>query len=330
MTTPSRRTPLFRLVPCLLAGLLVASPLLAGVVSEVPRGVTRLGLLLCPDGDCSDEAYWIGTQTDHSESSIVLIDTILDRDDRTAAGRQVLRLRFEQAITRAQGHVTAERPVAAQTALSEADHTLRRWSGSPSTQALFSHAYLHGAAAQLSGTDPLPHFRQAAAVAWTQEVTPPLAGLEVGAWRQALAETAEGPTATLVLGGVSNPQGRYALNGVDLGPGELEVQVLPGAHRVTCSESGSERAWKRDLEVRPGTTTHVGCELTPADDPLWIEARLLEAAGTNEAPVEVLERLADWCRWNNIHRLTLLRVTGRPGHWVLDEAVFEPHLRRFL
>lgn len=301
----------------------------AGMVADLPPSAARAGLLLCADGDCDTEATWL-EQSAWRGLPVVRLDAMFDGDDRSQAGRDRLAERYGAALERALDHVRADRLQSASAALVEADHTLARWSGSPPNRLLFAHAWLRGTVAVRSGMAGTEHFQQATAVAWTQDVQPLTDGPELAVWHTALARAAEGPTGRLRIAPFPSPGGRYALNGVDLGTGDHVVTVLPGRHRVTCTEDGTGRTWRRELALRGGQELAVSCDLTPADDPAWLTAQLQTAAQTRQAPPVVAERLADWCRWHNVQRLSVIRVSDEGAGFEATEAVFDPHLRRFL
>lgn len=314
----------------MLSALLIVGAALAGVVADVPRGETRASLVVCRAEDpCAQHALWIESLEGEGDRPLLPVDAVLVLDGVEMEGGETLEAKFAGAVARAR-HLWDERRLPeADIALDDAARALERWSGTPATDALFELHYLRGAVAVARGGDPTDTFRQAAAVAWNRSVTLPVAdGPAAQAYYAALpALLAEG-TGTLRL--APPPDGAsWYLDGVELGPREARVDVLPGVHRVTASSPTRVRTWRKDVMVQTGRAREVSAAFTAADDATWVRTQLLALYDGSPLPREVAAMLTAWCERRNVHDLRLLRVReDASGGYLLDKVVYDPRLKR--
>ncbi len=298
---------------------------LAGVVSDVPPGETRVDLVVCHDDQpCAQMAYSIELLPGQAGRAILPLDQLLERDGGEWEDGESLGARFDAAMDRARAGWAAGRADDAARALDDAADALARWSGTADPQRLFDLAYLRGAVAIKRGEDPEADFRQAAAVAWNRSVTLLVEDPAAKPYYAVLDRLVGEGTATLRFD--EPPDGAtWYLDGVELGARALEVQVFPGTHRVTASHAGKIRTWKRDVLVLAGRTRAVSAAFSPADDASWVRARIREAFATHTLPKEVKELLSAWCARKNVAvaRLVTLDEAGK-----LVTATYDAQLRR--
>lgn len=305
---------------------LLASAALAGMVTSVPPGETRVGLLLCrTEAPCADDGWWIETLPGERARPLLMLDAVLEIDGAEIEGTDTLRDRFVAAMGRARVAWTAKRWNEAEFALSDADALLRRWSGTVSSQDLFDLAYWRAAVALQKGEDPTDDLRQAAASAWNREVRLALEdGAVATAYYDELPRLVAGGTGTLRL--AAPPLGAlWYLDGVELGGNPYEVQVFPGTHRVTAVHADMLRTWKKDVLVARGRTSDVAAAFTEADDPKWVRDQLRAAYTSGTIPKEIKELLSAWCARRNVHELRVLMVE-EPQR--LRTLTYDPGLRR--
>ncbi len=304
---------------------------LAGVVTDVPAGETRVDLVVCPtDEPCAQLAYRIEQLPGQAGRAILPLDQLLERDGAEWEDGERLSDRFDTAMDRARAAWAATRADDAGRALEDADAVLRRWSGTADPQRLFDLAYLRGAVAVARGEDPEADFRQAAAVAWNRTVTLPVGDPAAKPYYEVLDRLVGEGTGTLRFS--PPPDGAtWHLDGVALASGPTEVRVFPGVHRITAVHDGKIRTWKRDVPVLAGRVREVDAAFSPTDDASWVRARVREAFLGVEAqvpptlPKEVKELLSAWGARKNVLLIRLVTMTEDGPLQVLD---YEVALRR--
>ncbi|MFZ5478587.1 MAG: PEGA domain-containing protein [Myxococcota bacterium] len=297
---------------------------LAGVVTDVPPGETRVGLLVCPtEAPCADDAWRIAELRGERDRPLLMLDAVLELDGSEWEGGFTQAQRFADAMARARTAWAAKRWGEAEIALADAEGALRRWSGTAPTQDLFDLHYLKGAVALQRGDDPETDFRQAVAVAWNRTVTLPVEDPAAKPYYAVLDRVIADGTGTLSL--AEPPDGgAWHLDGVELGRGPARVDVFPGVHRVTVKAEGKLATWKKDVQVFPGAAQEVSAKFSPADDATWVRARLREAFDEGKLPPEVMKVLSAWCGRKNVTELRILMM--RDG--ALRVVVVDPVVRR--
>ncbi|MFN7145132.1 MAG: hypothetical protein ACK4YP_15250 [Myxococcota bacterium] len=297
---------------------------LAGVVTDVPPGETRVDLVVCRDDNpCAQMAYAVELLPEARGRAILPLDQLLERDGGEWEDGEKLGARFDGAMDRARAAWAAGRFDDAARALEDADAALDRWSGTADPQRLFDLAYLKGAVALQRKEDPEADFRQAAAVAWNRTVALPVEDPAGAAYYAVLDRLVGEGTGTLRFD--APPDGAtWHLDGVALGEGPAEVTVFPGVHRVTATHAGKIRTWKRDVQVHAGRVRPVSAAFSPADDASWVRARVREAFDTRSLPKEVRELLTAWCERKNVAVVRFVTLDGS----VLRTATYDVALRR--
>ncbi len=210
--------------------LLLAAPALAGMVGEVVPGTARAGLLLCaPGSDCVAESRWYA---DHPLSSTLptmfFSQALADAGDLYARELET-RSVFKDALAEARATAAAEGDASA--ALSRADAALAAATGVIEHQPLFDLAYLHGVEALRRGdTGAQAWFSRAASVAWNREVTLPVVSPAItSAWQAGQHAVLHARRSTVQLAAPPEPA-TWAVDGVDLGTGEVKKQRLADGH----------------------------------------------------------------------------------------------------
>jgi hypothetical protein len=296
----------------------------AGVVTDVPPGETRVGLLVCPTEEpCAEDVWRIEKIRSEAERPLLMLDAVLELDGAEWEGPLTLAQHFAEAMARARAAWGAKRWGEAEIALGDAEGALKRWSGTAATQDLFDLHYLKGAVALQRGDDPAGDFRQAVAVAWNRTVTLPVGDPASKPYYGVLdAVIAEG-TGTLTL--AEPPDGgAWYLDGVELGRGPARVSLFAGVHRVTVKADGKLSTWKKDVQVWSGQAQEVSARFSPADDAAWVRARLRDAFDSGSLAPEAMKVLSAWCARKNVTELRVLMVRDD----TLRVVAFDPRLRR--
>lgn len=291
--------------------LVLVAPSLAGMVGEVGPGSPRVGLLLCAaESDCLAEARWFA---DHPVSSTLptmfFTQALGDAGDLYA--RQLeSRQAFRDAVTDARAAAAAEGDASG--ALQRADQALAAATGVIGHQLLFEHAFLHGVEALRRGErDAQAWFSRAASVAWTREVRLPVVSPAItSAWQAGQHAVLHARRATVRL--AAAPEGAaWAVDGVDLGVGELRVEVFPGRHRFTAT---TERARTAVLlvDVPAGGTTELAALFPPEAEAATLHASVTTVFAGGPADPTVEAALGAWATQRGVGELVLLYVATGP------------------
>lgn len=298
---------------------------LAGVVTDVPAGETRVDLVVCPtDEPCAQLAYSIEQLPGQAARAILPLDQLLERDGAEWEDGERLGDRFDDAMDKARAARAAGRLDDAARALDDADAALRRWSGTADPQRLFDLAFLRGAVAVARKEDPEADFRQAAAVAWNRSVTLPDGDPATAPYYAILDRLVGEGVGTLRF--LAPPDGAtWHLDGVALQAGPTEVRVFPGVHRITAVHDGKIRTWKKDFPVLAGRVREVSAAFSPADDANWVRAQVRDAFVTHTLPKEVKELISAWGARKNVAQVRLVVLTPEGK---LQAMTYEVALRR--
>jgi hypothetical protein len=319
----------------------------AGLVTSVPAGVTEVVVLLCPDIDtCGEEMWFLVDQDRYLRSSVLLLDSILEADSGNwQAGRRQDEA-FAAALERARGEARAGRWSTVDAAISDAEQALKSWDGPVENQALFDLYYLRGASRLAQGGEPGISFEQAAAAAWNRSVAPTLEAPSAVAAYYAAVDALVAQESCVLRLEASLPGTRYALDGVPLGAGPLELRVLPGRHRLTAEQADTPFRWKQDLVLPAGRERSARASFTRVADSAWVLAQALAALESGELAPPVGDLLSAWAVRSNVHAIELVEVRpkgGRPAvgavpaaagvahanDYDLVRARYEPRSRRF-
>lgn len=313
----------------------------AGIVAAPPEGARSVVLLLCPDeATCSDETFWLAHHPELEKEPIVLVDVLLAQNAARQEDNTARQIRFRNALEDAGARLAAGDHSGAAFALDLAEQALAGWTGTAGTQELFDLHFLRGALSVRRGGTGEDSFAAAAAVAWNRSVRLPVSDAKVSAaWTAALRRTLEAGTGRLRI--EAGPPGTsYFLDGIELGPGPLVVDVFGGTHRVTATHpSGQE--WRGELVVVPGRTAKARARLSLADDTRWVTTQLGRALDTRQVDPELGELLRGWCEHFGVRTLRLVRAdvdgpvsVDAAGNralpaYSLRAVWYDPQVRRF-
>lgn len=323
----------------------------AGLVATPPEDAREVAVLACPPDDCSDAMFWVTHEPALERVPILVIDALLAENAAEVAQGEAAAAEWRAALERARTAVIDQKWSVADGALDDAERILGEWRGTATTDELFALWFTRGAAALGSGrrrgTDA---FRTAAVLAWNRSVAPP-AGLEgyASPYYAALADLLDEGTGTLVV-----PEGgaaaRYRLDGVDLGPPPIRVQLFPGVHRLTAADPGSRTEWRGDVTIQPGRTSTLRARFPTGEEAARTAEALARAVDEHRLDPEVAELLTDWGVRHGLRTIRLLRLdprdpapspAGRPGArddgaaghilpvYELREVTYDPVVRRF-
>jgi hypothetical protein len=290
----------------LLPLLLASAPLRAEVLSAPEPGRPELTLLVCPSPiTCPEALMWVDNQGGLGGEGLLLLDAVLELDTGEWEDGEDKALRFRESLAAARAELQAGRPALAEGALSEAESTLSRWSGTATSAELTEVAWLRGALELVWEQDPGPAFRQAAVWAWNQPFEPPLSEpTALRRWGEAERALAVEPPGRLRLR-AGLPGTVYALDGVTLGPGPVEVSLPAGLHRVTAWQEHTAIRWAASLAVEPGALTESAARFSRVADPQWVSDQIEAAIRGQPLPDPVSELLAEWCTRHGVRRLRL-------------------------
>ena len=310
----------------------------ASIVGEPPEGARTVTLLLCPEpATCSDETFWLTHLPDLEQTPIVLVDNLLAMNAARQANNTGRSIQFRDALLAARGAVTAQDWSAATFALDEVERALDGWTGSPTNQELFDIHYLRAVIAQARHIDAADSLSAAAAVAWNRTVTLPVPDEATAtAYYAALADVIHGGTGSLHLD--AGPVGTvYFLDGIELGPGPLDLQAFPGAHRLTAFHPSSTQEWRATVTLQAGRTVRARARLSLAEDEAWVTAALNRALEDRQVDPEIGDLLRGWCERFGLKTVQLVRAapasTDNPdplSAFTLHAVTYDPMVRRFI
>lgn len=310
----------------------------AGVVTEPPEGATRVALVLCADEERCDEELYEATQlVALADEPIMRVDTLLAQRAALRAEADTVADRYAAALERARAAAAAGEWTTADYALTDASRVLGEWTGTPPHQALFDHAWLQGLVARGRGLDAAEAFRDAAAIAWNRTVTFPVADEPaIDAYYAQLADLVAAGTGRLVLEPLAEGA-TWQLDGVELGPGPLEVEVFPGPHRLTARHTQTGQAWRGEVVVQPRRVSRARARFSLAEDARWVTEALGRALDDRKVDPELAELLRGWAERYGVRTVRLVRIRlpeaapGAPAAPpVLQWTAFDPLRRRFV
>lgn len=256
-------------------------------------------MLVCPENDgCADERAWLAAR---QPGLIVVIDEESSRDAFVATDGDVA---FAAAVEAADYAVQDRQWTKAIAHLDEAESALASWPGTVENHLLVRMYVLRGAALSHLGRDGVEvAFRQAAASAWHHE--PDQRGLETT--DQFALDTERRKLITSGTGRLVVPgSARWWLDGVPVE--SREIEVLPGAHRLTAVESGKMRTFVAVVPVLPGRTVTVTPTWGPGEESDWFLGELSVGIATLSADTVATTLLADWCRRHEVSTLHLAQI----------------------
>jgi hypothetical protein len=300
-------------LPALLALIAVLAPrgARAGLETELPEDRRQVRLLVCDDmQDCARDATFIESVEGGSGRPFLPVEIVLAPEE-VGAGEEIDRpMEWRSALDAAEALVAKGRGEAALKELDRAQAAMRAWPEVVPQKDLVMAHWLRGAALLLStGSGYEYDFRQAAALSNVGRATSfefPAAPDKVeAAWTAEQRKVVNGGTGRLKLGD-AGPNVVYSVDGVPTATRELTL--LPGLHRVTASSPGAIRTWVAEVPVLPARTAEVTADFAPVDDLPWVHDGLDQAFATLQAPGELTELLAAWCKRHGIQKLEVLAV----------------------
>lgn len=324
-------------------GLALSSATAAPVIAP-PEGAQYLTVLACAADGCSDRLFWLQYEPAFEQEPVMVVEALLADDTAMTADSDMAEA-FEAAVERARLDVLEGHWAQAESALDDAEQVLEQWRGAPDNQALFAMWYLRGVATAIEGrSSGAPSFRKAAAAAWNRSVALP-EGTEGWAepYYEALEHQLGEGTGTLVIEAGSSST-TYWLDGVELGPAPIRVQLFGGRHRLDALGESRAQQWRSEVLVRAGETTTARARFPGGDDELWAAAALevgIDRAWLEPEMAELLERFADRhsLRWLRLLRLDPEQelqpdeieqaAGGGLPTFHAREIWYDPRLRRF-
>jgi len=295
---------------------------LAAPLTSPPPGATELTLQVCHSA-CDDEAWWLGVQPAWEDEPILLAQALAYEQAALLVERRQLQV-FEGALARGEAAFAAGDLDEAAFELGYALDALER-STATASNAAHARLYLTLAATrqELGPRFAAPDlYRAAAALAWTQPLDVPEALVPYRqAYDDALVSLLAERLATVSLEG----DAVYALDGVLLGPGPVQVRVFPGPHRLTATEPVSGRQWREHVEVGPGQAVTARARFVPSEDGDWLNAELAALFTEGRMSTEAADLLTAWARAHHLRELQLVMAeTTDP-----QELLFEVHAVRY-
>jgi hypothetical protein len=284
----------------------------AGMVGEVLPGTPRVALLLCAAGsDCVEEARWYADQpASMAAPTLFFAEALADPGDvwaKVLASRDT----FDKALAAANEAVRSRRDALA--TLQSAEAALAEVTGVVPQQALFDLAYLHGADSLRQGRgDHRLWFAKAAAIAWNRSVTLPVEESDVTtAWKAGQHAVLHMQRTSLHL--LPAPENAvWAINGVELGSGEIEVQIFPGTHRLTTAVPGRARVWVATLEAQAGQGVTAAANFPPEMGVDALHAAVGASFAGEPLSADAAATLSAWCGQRGIRELSLVWVAHGP------------------
>ena len=310
----------------MLLSLLLAAPAWASLATEPPPGAHHVALLVCEDVDlCAEEMWVVEALEEFRDTPLLLVDAILQRQDGTWDGGEKLTGLFSTALEAAKTAYAEQKWAVAEAALDDAEDALHRWQGSPENQAIFELHFMRGAVRQARGPT-YGHelsFGQAAAASWNRTVHfPPVAEVSIASYYESLsALISEGVGRVHLDEGL--PGTVYALDGVPLGEGPVEVSVFPGEHRVSATQAITGFGWVGQLQVLPRRTATAAARFERVGDVAQVNAELGRAFQSRTLPNPLAVALSEWCARYAVTEVTIVRATpirARHRESQVDEA----------
>jgi len=294
----------------------------AGVVMSPPPGAPEIALLLCaPDDPCEAERAWLDARPEP-----VLPLEALFFDERGAPPPAPIE-RFREHVVEAREALEAASLGEALHALDRAEIALARSMEAPTNEELFDFYFIRAAvrASQRRDVARDELFLLAAAVSWNRMDRPPGWGEP---WRDAYYDAMEAlltqAPAELRLEG----PGRFALDGIELGPGPLVLRALPGRHRLTAVSEDSTRRWRRDVTLESGDAITLTADLLDRDHPAEVAVALIEAHETRDMEARVGDFLARWSADHALVRFTFIVLEPDGDGFRASAVRYDPVPRR--
>ena len=310
----------------------------AGIVGEPPAGAQTVTLLLCPDpATCADETFWLTHLPEFEKAPIVLVENLLAMNAARQENNTGRGIQFRDALLVARAAVTARDWSAATFALDETERALAGWTGNPTNQELFDVHYLRAVVALARRFDAADSLAAAAAVAWNRSVNLPVPDEATAtAYYAALEVVIHAGTGSLHLD--AGPVGTvYFLDGIELGPGPLDLQAFPGTHRLTAFHPASTQEWRGSVSELPGRTVRARARLSLAEDEAWVTSALNRALEMRQVDPEIGDLLRGWCEHFGLKTVQLVRAapasTDNPdplSAFALHAVTYDPLVRRFI
>lgn len=268
---------------------------------------------------------------------IILVDAMLAVDAASVAEGENDARTFAAALASARESVAAGRWEMADSALADASRALQTWRGTPDNQAIFDLWYLQGVTSMERAGASAEDFRNAAAMAWNRNAQLPIDRERyTKAYYSAVGQLLREPPGTLVVEpGVGAPT--YFLDGIELGPAPIRVQLFAGVHRLNATDGRRSLDWRRMITVHPAATTTARARFPGGSDPERIAGELAQAVSTHQISEEVSELLSGWTERTGVRTIRVLRLDesargkGRPDVPVFSvhDVYYSPSLRRF-
>ncbi|MFH1463829.1 MAG: hypothetical protein ABIO70_05530 [Pseudomonadota bacterium] len=277
-----------------------------------PPGQRRVSMLLCDgQGSCAEDAAWIEAQGLLQGEVLVLVDLLLELDAGGWVDGANERGALEESLTKARAAAAEGRWGAVEAATDRAYAALDRWPGTLPPETLFDLAYLQGAA-RLHARKNLGHeqsFRQAAAMLDGPPGALPSDDGDAGrAFTDEQRKLRMAGTGTLLLGLVP-PETRIWVDGRPVPPETDELTLAPARHRVTALGRDGIHTWQADVPVLGERVSRVIIDLPVHSSAAWVTEELGSAFSTLQAPDELRDLLAGWCKRHRAQQVRLLRVT---------------------